>query len=59
VRWTDEEDVLASLIKADGGEWKLFEPGPGQDLSVFWDKTAYAENLKCLPINTAEAINGL
>jgi len=59
VRWTDEEDVLASLIKADGGEWKLFEPGPGQVLSGLWAKTAYAEELKCLPVNGAEAINGL
>ena len=59
VRWTDEEDVLAALIKADGGDWKLLEPGPGQVLSGLWAKTAYAENLKCLPINGAEAINGL
>lgn len=59
VRWTDEEDVLAALIKADGGEWKLLEPGPGQVLSGLWAKTAYAENLKCLPINGAEAINAL
>ena len=59
VRWTDEEDVLAALIKADGGEWKLLEPGPGQVLSGLWAKTAYAESLKCLPINGAEAINAL
>ncbi|MBP5447382.1 MAG: ACP S-malonyltransferase, partial [Treponema sp.] len=58
VRWTDEEDVLAALIKADGGEWKLLEPGPGQVLSGLWAKTAYAESLKCLPVNTAEALSG-
>lgn len=59
VRWTDEEDVLAALVKADGGEWKLLEPGPGQVLSGLWAKTAYAESLKCAPVNTAEAINAL
>ncbi|MBO7122380.1 MAG: ACP S-malonyltransferase [Treponema sp.] len=59
VRWTDEEDVLAALIKADGGEWKLLEPGPGQVLSGLWAKTAYGENLKCLPVNSAEAFNAL
>lgn len=59
VRWTDEEDVLAALIKADGGEWKLYEPGPGQVLSGLWAKTAYGESLKCAPVNTAEAINAL
>ncbi len=59
VRWTDEEDVLASLIKADGGEWKLFEPGPGQVLSGLWSKTEYSEALKCEPVNTAEFLNTL
>lgn len=59
VRWTDEEDVLAALVKADGGEWKLLEPGPGQVLSGLWAKTAYGESLKCVPVNSAEAINGL
>ncbi|MBQ6028442.1 MAG: ACP S-malonyltransferase [Treponema sp.] len=58
VRWTDEEDVLAALVKADGGEWKLLEPGPGQVLSGLWAKTAYAESLKCVPVNSAEAISG-
>ena len=58
VRWTDEEDVLAALVKADGGEWKLYEPGPGQVLSGLWAKTAYAESLKCVPVNSAEALSG-
>lgn len=59
VLWTDEEDVLAALIKADSGEWKLLEPGPGQVLSGLWAKTAHAESLKCTAVNTADSINSL
>ena len=33
VLWTDEEKVLFDMMEADGGEWKLFEPGPGKVLT--------------------------
>lgn len=37
VLWTDEEEVLAGIIKSDSGnEWQVLEPGPGKVLSGLW-----------------------
>ncbi len=59
VLWTDEEAVLASVIKKDGGDWQVLEPGPGKVLSGLWSQTDFGATLPCTPINTAEAINSL
>ncbi|MBQ6781955.1 MAG: ACP S-malonyltransferase [Treponema sp.] len=60
VRWTDEEKVLADMIKEDSAnEWVLLEVGPGKVLSGLWGQTELGATLPCTPINTAEAINAL
>ncbi len=60
VRWTDEESVLAEMIKADGAEnWKVLEIGPGKVLSGLWGQTDFGAECPCTPINTAESINSL
>lgn len=59
VLWTDEEKVLLDMIKADGGEWKLYEPGPGKVLSGLWAKSGLETEITCSEINTAEALNNL
>jgi len=60
VRWTEEEAVLASIIKADeGNEWAVLEPGPGKVLSGLWSQTEFGATLEALPVNTAEVINTL
>lgn len=56
VRWTDEEDVLANLIKESGEEWSLLEPGVGSVLAGLWAKTPYAEERKCASINSADTV---
>ena len=59
VLWTDEEAVLASLIKEDGGEWAILEPGPGKVLSGLWSQTEAGAALPAVPVGTAEAVNSL
>lgn len=59
VRWTDEEKVLADLIKEDGGEWEVLEVGPGKVLSGLWGQTEAGAELPAVSVNTAEVINTL
>ncbi|MBP5158065.1 MAG: ACP S-malonyltransferase [Treponema sp.] len=59
VLWTDEEAVLASLMKEDGGDWAILEPGPGKVLTGLWSQTEAGANLAAIPVGTAEAVNAL
>lgn len=59
VLWTDEEAVLAGMIKSDGGEWAVLEPGPGKVLTGLWGQTDFGATLAAVPVNTAEGINSL
>ncbi len=60
VLWTDEEAVLADIIKNDGGnEWTVLEPGPGKVLTGLWGQTAFGATLAALPVNTVDSINSL
>lgn len=60
VRWTDEEKVLADLISADkDNEWCLIEPGVGSVLAGLWAKTPYAEERKCISVNSVETLANL
>ncbi len=60
VRWTEEEAVLADLIKADtDNEWVVLEIGPGKVLSGLWGQTEFGATLPCTSVNTVETINGL
>lgn len=59
VLWTDEEAVLADIIKNDGNEWSVLEPGPGKVLTGLWGQTAFGATLAALPVNTVDSINSL
>lgn len=60
VLWTDEEDCLASVMKADGfDKWAALEVGPGKVLSGLWGNTDYNASVAVLPVNTAESVNNL
>ncbi|WP_295796361.1 ACP S-malonyltransferase [uncultured Treponema sp.] len=60
VLWTDEEDCLASVMKADGfDKWAALEVGPGKVLSGLWGNTDYNASISVLPVNTAESVNNL
>ena len=60
VLWTDEEDCLASVMKADGfDKWAALEVGPGKVLSGLWGNTDYNASIAVLPVNTAESVNDL
>lgn len=59
VLWTDEEAVLAALMKEDGGDWAVLEPGPGKVLTGLWSQTEAGAALPAVPVNTAEAVNSL
>ena len=60
VRWTDEDKVLADMIKADSeNEWVILEVGPGKVLSNLWRDTEMGATLSSTPVNTAEAVNAL
>lgn len=60
VLWTDEEDCLASVMKADGfDKWAALEVGPGKVLSGLWGNTDYNASIAVLPVNTAESVNNL
>lgn len=59
VLWTDEEAVLADIIKNDGNEWTVLEPGPGKVLTGLWGQTAFGATLAALPVNTVDSINSL
>lgn len=60
VLWTDEEDCLASVMKADGfDKWAALEVGPGKVLSGLWGNTDYNALIAVLPVNTTESVNNL
>lgn len=60
VLWTDEEDCLASVMKADGfDKWAALEVGPGKVLSGLWGNTDYNASIAVLPVNTTEFVNNL
>ncbi len=59
VLWTDEEKVLFDMMEADGGEWKLFEPGPGKVLTGLWAKSGLEEKYLASAINSVENLNSL
>lgn len=60
VLWTDEEDCLASVMKADGfDKWAALEVGPGKVLSGLWENTDYNASIAVLPVNTTESVNNL
>lgn len=60
VLWTDEEAVLADIIKADSAnEWKILEPGPGKVLSGLWAQTEFGATMESLPVNTNETLASL
>ena len=60
VLWTDEEDCLASVMKADGfDKCAALEVGPGKVLSGLWGNTDYNASISVLPVNTAESVNNL
>lgn len=60
VRWTDEENALAQIIKNDSeNEWCLTEPGVGTVLAGLWAKTPYAEERKCISVNSVESLANL
>lgn len=59
VRWTDEENVLNELIKSDGDEWVLIEPGVGNVLTGLWGKSGFAESAACTAVNSADSIASL
>ena len=53
VLWTDEEDCLASVMKADGfDKWAALEVGPGKVLSGLWGNTDYNASIAVLPVYT-------
>ncbi len=57
VLWTQEEEVLTSLIKGDSeSSWKVLEPGPGKVLSGLWSQTEFGASLPSKPVNTAESL---
>ena len=59
VLWTDEEKVLFDMMEADGGEWKLFEPGPGKVLTGLWAKSGLEEKYSASAIYSVENLNSL
>ena len=60
VLWTDEEDCLASVMKADGfDKWAALEVGPGKVLSGLWGNTDNNALIAVLPVNTTESVNNL
>lgn len=60
VLWTDEEDCLASVMKADCfDKWAALEVGPGKVLSGLWGNTDYNASIAVLPVNTTESVNNL
>ena len=59
VLWTGEEKVLFDMMEADGGEWKLFEPGPGKVLTGLWAKSGLEEKYSASAINSVENLNSL
>lgn len=60
VLWTDEENVLGTMISEDAGsEWTVLEPGPGKVLSGLWRDSAFGEKWVSTPVNTAEAVRAL
>lgn len=58
VRWTEEEKVLFDLINAEAdNQWNLIEPGVGSVLCGLWNKSDFAENVKCVAANSADSVN--
>lgn len=59
VLWTDEETVLFNLMEADGGDWKLLEPGPGKVLSGLWAKSGIGEKYSAVPVNCVQDVESI
>lgn len=59
VRWTDEEAVLADLIKSSGDQWAVLEVGPGKVLAGLWGQTEMGAELAAVSVNTAEGLAAL
>ncbi len=60
VMWTDEEAVLADMIKNDSdNEWVVLEPGPGKVLSGLWSQTEFGATLAAAPVNSIETLDAL
>ena len=55
-----QEMVIADMISADkDNEWCLIEPGVGSVLAGLWAKTPYAEERKCISVNSVETLANL
>lgn len=59
VLWTDEEKVLFDMMEQDGGEWKLYEPGPGTVLTGLWAKSGLEQKYVSTAVNSVDSINSL
>lgn len=59
VLWTDEEKVLFDMMEQDGGEWKLYEPGPGTVLTGLWTKSGLEQKYVATAVNSVDSINSL
>lgn len=59
VLWTDEEKVLFDMMEQDGGEWKLYEPGPGTVLTGLWVKSGLEQKYVATAVNSVDSINSL
>jgi [acyl-carrier-protein] S-malonyltransferase len=59
VLWTDEEKVLFDMMEQDGGEWKLYEPGPGTVLTGLWAKSELEQKYVATAVNSVDSINSL
>lgn len=60
VLWTDEENVLGGIIKADSSnEWKVLEVGPGKVLSGLWRDCPFGADYASTPVNTFETLGTL
>lgn len=57
VLWTDEENVLGSIIEGDSAsEWTVLEPGPGKVLSGLWRDSPFGEKHVATPVNTIDSL---
>lgn len=59
VLWTDEEKVLFDMMEQDGGEWKLYELGPGTVLTGLWAKSGLEQKYVATAVNSVDSINSL
>lgn len=60
VLWTDEENILGGIIKADSGSvWQVLEVGPGKVLSGLWRDCPFGTDHPSTPVNTFETLGTL